>query len=76
MSDPWAPGVEWLYDPNRWGPMTNYHPQPGELVGYMVAAGSTRSDANVNVAERTGVVLFPFPAHGQSASFPPFTWQE
>ncbi len=42
----------------------------------MVAAGSTRSDANVNVAERTGVVLFPFPARGQSASFPPFTWQE
>ena len=33
-------------------------------------------EAAAVLAERTGVVLFPFPARGQSASFPPFTWQE
>jgi hypothetical protein len=69
-------GPGWLYDPNRWGIMTNYVPQPGELVGFMVAAGSTRSDNHVAVQERTGVVLIPFPADGVTASYPPFAWQE
>ncbi len=69
-------GPGWLYDSNRWGPMTNYVPQVGELVGFMVVAGSTRSDDNVAVQERTGVVLIPFPANGITASYPPFAWVE
>ncbi|MFO0599652.1 MAG: NBR1-Ig-like domain-containing protein [Myxococcaceae bacterium] len=69
-------GPGWLYDPNRWGPMTNYVPLPGELVGFMVVAGSTRSDNNVIVQERSNVVLIPFPADGVTASYPPFAWTE
>lgn len=69
-------GPGWLYDSNRWGPMTNYVPQVGEYVGFMVVAGSTRSDANSPVQERSKVVLVPFPADGVTASFPPFAWEE
>lgn len=69
-------GPGWLYDPNRWGVMTNYVPRVGELVGFMVVAGSTRSDAQTPVMERTKVVLIPFPADGVTAAFPPFFWQE
>jgi hypothetical protein len=69
-------GPGWLYDPSRWGPMANYVPRPGELVGFMVAAGSTRSDANVAVAERSAVILVPFPADGQRVNYPPFAWEE
>ncbi len=76
LTKPSDVGPGWLYDPNRWGPMTNYVPKPGELVGFMVAAGSTRSDDHTNVRERTGVVLIPFPADGTTTSFPPFAWQE
>jgi hypothetical protein len=69
-------GPGWLYDPNRWGPMTGYVPRPGEMVGFMVAAGSTRSDANAPVAERSAVVMIPFPADGITAYYPPFAWEE
>ncbi len=68
-------GPGWLYDPSRWGPMANYVPRPGELVGFMVVAGSTRSDANIATAERSPVILVPFPADSGGA-FPPFAWQE
>lgn len=69
-------GPGWLYDPSRWGPMANYVPRPGELVGFMVVAGSTRSDANIAVAERSGVVLIPFPSDNQRTAYPPFAWEE
>ena len=69
-------GPGWLYDANRWGPMTNYIPQPGELVGFMVAAGSTRSDDHVAVQERTAVVLIPFPRDDEAVEFPPFAGGE
>ncbi len=69
-------GPGWLYDANRWGPMTGYIPRPGELVGFMVAAGSTRSDDNVAVQERTNIVLIPFPVDGVDATYPPFAWSE
>jgi hypothetical protein len=69
-------GPGWLYDANRWGPMTNYIPQPGELVGFMIAAGSTRSDDHVAVQERTAVVLIPFPRDDEAADFPPFAGGE
>ena len=44
--------------------------RPGELVGFMVAAGSTRSDANVAVAERAAVILIPFRRMGPN----PYVW--
>ena len=69
-------GREWLYDPGRWGVMTGYVPSPGELVGFMVVAGSTRSDDHVIDRERTGVVLVRFPEDGVATSYPPFAWEE
>jgi hypothetical protein len=65
----------WFYNA-FWAPMTGYVPRPGETVGFMITAGSTRADANAPVKERSGVVLIPFPADGVSASFPPFQYQE
>lgn len=65
-------GTQWLYDPHRWGPMAGYNPSPGELVGFMVAAGSTRSDDQTPVQARTPVVLFPWPA-SPGARVIPFT---
>ena len=76
LDNPSQIGPGWLYDPGRWGVMTGYVPSPGELVGFMVVAGSTRSDDHVIVRERTGVVLVPFPADDVSTEFPPFAWQE
>lgn len=76
LDNPSHIGPGWLYDPGRWGVMTGYVPSPGELVGFMVVAGSTRSDDHVIVRERTGVVLVPFPADDVSTEFPPFAWME
>lgn len=76
LDQPSSIGPGWLYDSNRWGPMTNYVPQPGELVGFMVVAGSTRSDNNVIVQERSKVVLVQFPSDGVTTTFPPFYWVE
>ncbi|MEI8258819.1 MAG: hypothetical protein WCJ30_24375 [Deltaproteobacteria bacterium] len=76
LSNPSAIGPGWLYDPGRWGIMTGYVPSPGDLVGFMVVAGSTRSDNHVIVQERTGVVLVPFPSDGVTTSFPPFAYHE
>ena len=56
--------------------MTGYVPPPGQLVGFMVVAGSTRSDNNVAVRERSGVVLVQFPTDDRTTEFPPFAWQE
>ena len=76
LDNPSALGPDWLYDPNRWGVMTGYVPSPGELVGFMVVAGSTRSDDHVIARERTGVILVPFPADGVTTAFPPFAGVE
>jgi hypothetical protein len=76
LDQPSQIGPGWLYDPNRWHLMTGYVPSPGDLVAFLVAAGSTRSDDNVAVQERTAAVLVPFPADGVATSFPPFAWQE
>ncbi len=76
LENPSHIGADWLYDPGRWGVMTNYVPSPGDLVGFMVVAGSTRSDDHVIVDERTGVVLVPFPADDTATMFPPFAFQE
>lgn len=76
LESPSVIGRDWLYDPGRWGIMTGYVPSPGDLVGFMVVAGSTRSDDHVIARERTGVVLVPFPADGVPTSYPPFAWEE
>lgn len=54
-------GEGWLFDEGRWGPMARYNPLKGEIVGFMVVAGSTRSDDNTPIEERTPIVFFPWP---------------
>ncbi len=76
LDNPSRVGPDWLYDPGRWGVMTGYVPAPGELVGFMVVSGSTRSDDHVVEHERSGVVLIPFPSDDVTTEFPPFAWQE
>lgn len=76
LSKPSDIGPGWLYDQSRWGAMANYVPRPGELVGFMIAAGSTRSDANISVTERSAVIFVPFPRDGVTTAFPPFAWEE
>lgn len=68
-------GESWLYDAGRWGPMAGYRPRPGELVGLMVAAGSSRSDDQAPVRERTNVVqiAWPGPTGAPDAAF---VWSE
>jgi hypothetical protein len=65
----------WFYSP-YWAPLSGNVPRPGEVVGFMVVAGSTRADNNAPVHERTGVVLIPFPPDWQTTEFPPFLWRE
>lgn len=69
LSAPSAIGPGWFYN-NNWAPMTNYVPRPGEQVGFMVVAGSTRVDNRTPVRERSAILLIPFPADGTTASFP------
>ena len=69
LSAPSAIGPGWFYGP-QWAPMTNYVPVPGELVGFMVVAGSTRADNRAPVQERSPILMIPFPPDGVSVSFP------
>ena len=69
LSAPSAIGPGWFYG-SQWAPMTNYVPMPGELVGFMIVAGSTRADSRAPVQERSAILLIPFPPDGVSASFP------
>lgn len=69
LSSPSAIGRGWFYNAN-WAPMTGYVPRPGETVGFMVVAGSTRADARTPVRERSSILLIPFPADGTTAGFP------
>jgi hypothetical protein len=62
---------DWFYDQARWREMTTHEPQPGELVGYMVAAGDTRGFGNVAVQERSAIVLVEFPPD-TGRDYPPF----
>jgi hypothetical protein len=75
LSQPSRIGFDWFYSP-FWAPFTGYVPRPGEVVGFMVVAGSTRADANAPVQERTGVILIGFPPDGVTTSFPPYLWRE
>ena len=69
LSAPSAIGPGWFYGP-QWAPMTNYVPMPGELVGFMVVAGSTRADNRAPVQERSPILMIPFPPDGVTVSFP------
>jgi hypothetical protein len=62
-------GIEWFYDPGRWGPIHYYQPKDGELVGLFVGAGNLR-DGNYlsrascpRVCERSNVALVPWSTH-------------
>lgn len=55
-------GVDWLYDPSRWGPMAGYNPRPGEVIGVMIVAGSTRSDNQTPLNARTNPLWIHWPA--------------
>lgn len=57
-------GTSWLYAHDRWPTLQGYVPKDGELFGFMVVAGSTRSDFNVSVKERTNVILARYAADG------------
>jgi hypothetical protein len=62
-------GIEWFYDPARWGPMHYYQPSDGELVGIFVGAGNLRdgfySRASCpRVCERSNVALIPWSRGG------------
>jgi hypothetical protein len=54
-------GGGWLYDVARWGIMAGYNPDPGESVGIMVVAGSTRSDNQTPVKARTNILEVAWP---------------
>lgn len=56
-------GEGWLYDASRWGVMAGYNPAPGEIVGAAIVAGSTRTDNQTPVKERTPIVFFPWPTN-------------
>jgi hypothetical protein len=63
-------GIEWFYDPVRWGPIHYYQPSDGELVGIFVGAGNLRDGGNVTrascprVCERSNVALIPWSTGG------------
>lgn len=74
LSRPSDIATGWFYSP-YWAPFTGNVPRPGEVVGFMISAGSTRADNNAPVHERSGVVLIPFPSDA-GGSYPPFLWRE
>jgi hypothetical protein len=55
-------GQDWLYDPARWGPMAYYNPAPGEIMGVMLVAGSTRSDNQTPLKVRTNPLWIHWPS--------------
>lgn len=57
-----AIGEDWLYDPMRWGPMAGVNPRPGEIVGLLVVAGSTRSDDQTPLNARTNPLWVHWPS--------------
>jgi hypothetical protein len=63
-------GFEWFYDRARWGPMTGYQPQEGEIVGLFACAGNCRNnDAGDRsyVKERTNVAFVPWSNSGNGS---------
>jgi hypothetical protein len=69
-------GCEWFYNPEVWGVMADYRPAPGEMVGFMVTSGSTRADNSYSIAERTNIVMIPFPYDNEDAYSSQIVWSE
>jgi hypothetical protein len=65
----------WFYN-NYWAPFNGYQPQDGEMVGFMVTAGSTRADNNAPVHERTRIVMIPWSRGGGRWDRGSFAWIE
>jgi hypothetical protein len=51
----------WVYDA-RWGAMEKHQPAPGEPVAFFVTAGDARGRDAHDVAERSQIVVVPFPS--------------
>lgn len=63
-------GINWFYDPARWGPMTGHQPADGETVGLFVCAGNCRLHRDGSgsiVRERSNVAFVPWSNHGGSS---------
>jgi len=57
-------GLNWFYDPQRWGPMTGHQPAAGETIGIFVCEGDCRNNTQGTsspLRERSNVVLVRFP---------------
>jgi hypothetical protein len=66
-------GPGWLYAADRWQQMAGYVPTPGEIVGFLIAAGISRNlGGAAPLQERTAVVLIPFPTDAVGGVYPPF----
>ncbi len=62
-------GYNWYYNAQVWGPLANRQPANGEQVGFFVTSGDQRvKDARI-VAERSNVVVLPFPGGGGYFTF-------
>jgi hypothetical protein len=60
-------GLNWFYDPARWGPIAGYQPQDGESVGVFVCAGNCRNNTAGDrsyVKERSNVAFVPWNTQG------------
>ena len=54
----------WYYNPRIWAPLTYHQPAVGEQVGFFVTAGDQRAKDSHIVAERSNIVVVPFPSDG------------
>ena len=53
--------ANWCYD-SRWGDMSLYYPNPGDVMGFFVSAGNARGQAGItSVKERSNVVVITLP---------------
>lgn len=68
-------GTGFLYAEDRWGPMAGYNPVEGELVGFMIVSGSTRSDDQVTVQQRSPAILTRWSRVGSNYPLP-IVWRE
>jgi len=70
-------GGGWLYDSGRWKEMAGYNPAMNTPIGVFIASGSTRSDEQYTVHERTKLQIRTWPTgellwtEGQDAPVPP-----
>lgn len=62
--------ANWFYDP-KYGPLHEYQPRPGELVGFFVCSGDIRGRGFSSVKRRSNIVTFTLPNEGESVTH---TW--